>query len=912
MKATMEKTYFNERTQRLHFEIFENLLNEAKLTQMANELFDMLPKTDEEFEKLGITKKIIEDWGDIYMQATARIREYISNPTTQNINISPPNITEKMNVFGSIFKDYCLLYQLFILLQNENKKREVFEYIYTCYSKMMRNPSDIMKIIRENPTSIIWENNLQFQCTPDISNTKRKVLYQYCFLNDDEYDKYVDIEIQELIIAYFKHNRTPKDLFHTDHRYILDYLVKKGFTESKVAETEQKKDPLSQIVAASYNFDPEVFGDISSDDKARMFRLEQRKLESRKLMYSFRVLYPRKSYTDEKQHIYTMEMYLYDRVLFNTVHKVKNDKLIAPEYWEPETLIAGFKNHILPKGELKKGVYMALYLALKEASWTQFQLLFPKLEDDAQIKYDNTTLAFFMDTIAMLTIEDEIKKNIMDEVIQQSAIKKPQVQTMSQTDKTFLKGLLFVCMWEKTSYRRPVYQDILKDAECNLNKENLTQKIEEMSDSWSGDDFHRLFKEEQIENISEVLQKASKLLKMSESGLDFSKFKLDDNFIYSDDLILTLYNFSRIERESIPNLMNIMNLLRERQTKILPIYINPNKKKLNKDNHEKLKKIDIGFTIPKFKRTFAPLQEMHTLRDGEWDGRHIITPITVKFICETDRVHIGKENGKENDDINYIKSNKKALKSVYLYKIRNQATHFSNDETIGNLLKPKNIRQLFIILLEANKLYKDWNNKGTENRPLRVIAPLHAMRRIQKLIQTLAILLVTLKKDDLSIAVQKKLQFMLDENPEQSLKDLEDYIVEQELGKDGISLDKDTYEDILSEKQMKEFEDNIFKIYKISPKEDFCKMSLEEKTKMQKRIQTYALDWAPMKEPIIKTITQVLNFIFASNNADYSQRTQYDEFLKMYYGENAFYLLYLLQHFGDGFSASTDSDNQCN
>ena len=99
---------------------------------------------------------------------------------------------------------------------------------------------------------------------------------------------------------------------------------------------------------------------------------------------------------------------------------------------------------------------------------------------------------------------------------------------------------------------------------------------------------------------------------------------------------------------------------------------------------------------------------------------------------------------------------------------------------------------------------------------------------------------------------------MLDDNTEESLKNLEAYILEQEeLDKEGIKLDSDNYKNILSDEQMKEF-------------------------------------------PYInENIEYILNFIFASHTANYAERTQYDDFLKTYHGESSFYLLYLLQHFGD-------------
>ena len=843
----MNKEYFNERTERLHFEITTNLLDRDYVREKANEIFERLPKTDDEFEFLGITEKNIEHY-------------------KKNNNPEQLEIPEEMKAYSIIVADYCLLYQIFILLQDKNKQDEVLKLICKI-TKLLFSKDDevdeVVKEIYENPSMFIMQNLLTFLSDPnEKTNMDRIALFYYCFQKDDDYDKWVDSEIEEIIKAYFSHNHEPRDLFHTDHDYIQDYLANCLFTEEKINEIKEKYDPISEFIETSRcMLDPEALSTISPEEKNIMFKKTKRKIQNLETMYSFRVMYPRESYTNKKKFVYEREMDLYDRVLFNKI-KIFSNKLTDTRYLEPEDFINVFKNVIIKEQPLTKAVYMALYLAIKEMGWIQFQLVFPKIKNDDQKNYNINNLMFFGDFINNAKIGQHFKATVLNEIKKTMKEEENNIQTMSQTDKTFLKGLLFVCMWEKSSYRKRFDQDTEKIYKQDNTKKNPNEIMNEVVDYRSGDNIHRLFKKATIENLHKVLKEATKLLEMSESGLDFSKFKFDDNFIYSEDIIFILYNFSRIERESIPNIINIINLLRERQKNILPI---GSGKSYKKENQNKLKYIDIGFNIPHFKRKLPELKNIKSLQWAGWNGHLIVTPVTCKFICETDRIL------SEKGEIDYIANNKKAINTTYLYKIRNQATHYSSDESIGHLLKPEKIRQLIIILLEANKKYnsiyneihRDWINEGVaktmlETRPLRVIAPSYIVKKIEKLIQVLSMLLLTINKDKLSSEEKKVFQFMLDENIEESLKNLEAYILEQEeLDKEGIKLDSDNYKNILSDEQMKEF-------------------------------------------PYInENIEYILNFIFASHTANYAERTQYDDFLKTYHGESSFYLLYLLQHFGD-------------
>ena len=590
-------------------------------------------------------------------------------------------------------------------------------------------------------------------------------LFCYSEYSNESIDEIIDSYLQDLIIAYFKHEHIPRGLFHTDKTYINEVLMKESYIEDKVQSDistmifinnmEGNKTEFNEIEALTYEscghtFDAEhlymgnldILDEIPPNKKDRYLRRQENLISNFKTLYKLRAIYPNESFSEKQKNAYKLEMFLYNRVLFNELTRHEKDSINTnmyytpkntgkkiPEYLEPEYFLKEFKNNIISiDTPLKKGVYMALYLALKEIELDNLQSLFPKIKTETENKYYKITL----DSINKFIDNNDYVCN--------------NATTPSKTDVIFLKSLIFVCMWEKSYYHRILKQDME-----HMHRQDMKRR----SDYISSTDFNKLFKETPIENIDEVLKEATKLLEMSESVLDFSKFKSDDNLIYSEDMTLTLYNLSRTEREIIPNIINIINLLRERQKNILLI---ENGNSFKKENQNKLKYIDIGFNIPHFKRKLPELKNIKSLQWADWNGRLIVTPVTCKFICETDRIL------SEKGEIDYIANNKKAINTTYLYKIRNQATHYSSDESIGHLLKPKNIRQLIIILLHAYEKYntvekekcKSLINKvHPEDISKLTVLPKYVVSRITKLIQVLSMLLLTINKDKFSSKEKK-------------------------------------------------------------------------------------------------------------------------------------------------------------
>ena len=140
----MNKEYFNERTERLHFEITTNLLDRDYVREKANEIFEMLPQTYEKYTSLGIKPN----------------PKHKLTQKLKNIGIEYPNFlqNELPDEAQPIFYNYIFLYQIYVLLQDKKKQNEIVE----CFCSIFKDYPENTKGIRENPFKFAHENNNKY------------------------------------------------------------------------------------------------------------------------------------------------------------------------------------------------------------------------------------------------------------------------------------------------------------------------------------------------------------------------------------------------------------------------------------------------------------------------------------------------------------------------------------------------------------------------------------------------------------------------------------------------------------------------------------------------------------------------------------------------------------------------------
>ena len=204
----MNKEYFNERTERLHFEITTNLLDRDYVREKANEIFERLPKTDDEFEFLGITEKNIEHY-------------------KKNNN---PEQLELPDEAQPIFYNYIFLYQIYVLLQDKKKQNEIVE----CFCSIFKDYPENTKGIRENPFKFAHENHNKYYVKQCANTSDMISLFCYSEYSNESIDEIIDSYLPDLIIAYFKHEHIPRGLFHTDKTYNNEVIMKESYIEDKV------------------------------------------------------------------------------------------------------------------------------------------------------------------------------------------------------------------------------------------------------------------------------------------------------------------------------------------------------------------------------------------------------------------------------------------------------------------------------------------------------------------------------------------------------------------------------------------------------------------------------------------------------------------------------------------------------
>ncbi|MFI3256795.1 MAG: hypothetical protein R3Y36_00675 [Spirochaetales bacterium] len=451
-------------------------------------------------------------------------------------------------------------------------------------------------------------------------------------------------------------------------------------------------------------------------------------------------------------------------------------------------------------------------------------------------------------------------------------------------------------MWEKLSYKRQLpheldlelhIDEMLSNCKYNLKNGHDMNKVlksvqEVVYHYQSFRHIHEIFYKEPIENIVTVLKEVTQKLKMKQEGFDFDLFNFDKEMTTSEDLISLLFHFSRKGEQSKQSIIQILNLLRERQK--TKYNIEKPKDKLNQDNFDFLKSKDEGFCINLFPATLQPFLYLQFLETKDLDTRYMYTKKKVKFVCEADRDF-------KNENINSINKTagyNKALNSIYLYKMRNQYTHFSLDENVLRLRNPENYNELLSVLIEAYKNYYDeadkiarhWEKTGQEGsrlseNPHRLILPKYILHHISSIIEALC-LKVHSKNSELSDEIKQTLllkDFTFQRTDYKNLEKL--------LKNNKINFGIKSY--CFAEEEKELVRKTIYKKYGES--EIIVSLQAEEK---EKEIFSYV-------ENFENFIEDILNFLFT---ADCSTEDQYaDSFLEKYHTESAFYILYLAQYF---------------
>lgn len=432
-------------------------------------------------------------------------------------------------------------------------------------------------------------------------------------------------------------------------------------------------------------------------------------------------------------------------------------------------------------------------------------------------------------------------------------------------------------------------------------------------------DIHELFMNEPIEQLPSVLNEVSKRLGMNENGFDYSFLDLDKPIINTRDIITLLYSFSRIERESTLQLLNIVNLIRKRQEDNKFNIKFPQKTKQMTDEKfqrlldeffEKYKElretIDIGYQIKSFESTLSPLRNMEEmLRNSDLDNTYIFSEKRVKFSCEGDSVYI--KEGEEKYKFDKRATNKIYLDTSYLYKIRNQAAHFDLDQSIDNLIKPKNAKTLLLFLIDAfckydgisSNIMEHWQNNGIlprmlNTRAYRLIAPLYVSRHIRKLIQVVSMIVAVKKENELTKKELEKFKFNYFIKDENNAKDIGiDYLLDLEKYLESIEDSKlsiDSY--ALNDDEMIKQKQFITEIYGGS------KIIVSLDSVYQENI------FKNYTDNVESILIETLNFLLSSDTLDYNNRTQFDSFLKTHHATSSFYMLYLSQYFFDGLNVA--------
>ena len=826
--------------------------------------------------------------------------------------------------------DLMLLYQTFCLLQDEEKRMHCekmlrkfftdrYEFIknqsFEEYNKTLSIPNlpqqnkiknskkspeelkqDINKMIeaqkkQDEDTNLRWKDatikEIVYDHLPEYlqssSYFKRVVLWHYCFDDIKEYDDYVDVSIIYLTNMYFKHNHPPKDLFHTDHAYIIDAISLDMKKDMSLSDDDDIMTYYAKVLEI-----PQFLPQIDLTNFAKY------SLNSVQIAYRLRNFYPKKEYNKQQDMDYFMERILFDRVLFNDV--TRNDEGMGTSYYEPEGIMQFYLSHTLTIRSLKKSEWIGLYFASKELELDRFQSVFY-----TKTKKRKAYEAVMWDNLSGVLAETSLfSQEFLDAFHNTSyfpALKDLESMPDSLTNhhKLFIKGLLFICMWEKF-YFRNISQKHLDDLSNQKQDDKSLQDVyEEIVEYRFNYEMDLLFKNEPIENLSKVFKKATKYLNMSEEGLDFSFFNLEGEIEDPEDIIMILFNFSRIERESTPYMVNFLNLLRERQKAKYP---------LDEDyiikNHEKIKQIDVGFTVQNFEVTLEPIRDVAILKNSDIDNRFIYVPKTVKFVCETDMDLVtNKKKVSVKTSLDFFE---KALDSIYLYKIRNQLTHFSADKNIEQLIK--NPRDLLLILIKVyfkyfgivEEILKKWEGIGVlkrmlRTRPHRVIPPFYIVKHTSKLIQFLCLIISIKNKDKFTEEELKELHFTyINDDWIRTLETLRKFVEKTEDKKFKL----DIFKDLSEEQKQQLFKLYLEELYDLKPEN-------RDEENFKDHMDHHSMLLFRYVNHIDEITISLLNFAFSSQNQIYGERTQLNTFLHTYHGESAYYMLYLAQHFCKGF-----------
>ncbi|MGL5721099.1 MAG: hypothetical protein ACRCY4_01675 [Brevinema sp.] len=863
MKNNPALELFKIKTKKLHFDITDSILEKEAVSRMASKLYELLPKNASDGEAKAIPPCLFS------LPALLGMKKDV-NPSVFS--------DENFILWAAIISDYMIVFQVFYLLNDPRK-----DTIYPTITELIPESTDIpLEII----VSLDYAQKSIPHFTTDFEEKSvymRAALFNYFIQDSVSYDKKVDEQIQKFVQAFFKHTRVPKDLFYTDHTYIQDQLA--------LEELAQKlpDPPFSSKKLTAY-IEPNAIENLPSKDKNKAYHNAEKKLQALKIWYTLRVLYPKPEFDDKTKSFYQLQKMIFDKAFFNETNFDRYTNF-QPEYHGAEQLIGvALEIYNLSNLVFPRSVWMGVSLLLKEVPFDLMMTVLGKQSvDDVYLK--DFQYYLYSHTLQYTHINDDLKVAVLKDMKEKrEKLDKffPQYTQWTEKDKDFLQNVLFICMWEKAFLYSP---DAVAEVQENIDKSPNISKIE---DRLSRKDLNRIFTEcADICELPNILQEATKEMLMSEQGLDYQFLNIKD-MSYSEDFLIMLFYLSRREGEIESSLISIVNFLREKQLKSFPIYGNNNK--LHEDNFNKLQGIDIGFKLPHFRHSLPPAGELSPIcRDRAGFQLH---PITVHLVCEVD--HAFLESDKKRDWREVYKRN---FNKKYLYKTRNQVTHYALDENTSRLLKNHNCATLLQTLFDAWDYYfkkleeerQSYAQKGVEKCMLRDYPDnfypfQYLLRTIIHLVQVYGIIIAYTNREKLSSEDCNTLMFTMQEKTfDQSWEKMRVLVFDEEKRK-ALTLDDKE----LTDEQNKEISEIICQLYEKDLPNNMETLSKEEQSMLKldkiNKIEC-TIHFVSFRKDILKSM---LNFLFSSEISQVFKRNHDELRFFVYYGaQTSYYLLYL-------------------